>query len=220
MKFREACAPYFKSEHPLFMSNKPGGLPDGNTLLYTSLYLLIAKKLGHSRPPEDRAHLREIIDISTVYAGVLSRGPHKMDELTTKDDYIGVTAACQIYSVADAAIFYGYWRNKFKLLKYPGVVQSMALCEGEGLSLWGKILWSADIFFTTFSEADDTSGRILDFIKIEAYRRSDKDYWLCNWAVGRWRKDISKRYPQLLGELFSVYFSKHHPFAVYLANML
>lgn len=236
MSFRESARPYFLDRESEIMSNKPGEMPDNNGLLYTGTYFVLLNRLGELKD-SDNEHLRRVVDRCTPVWGLLYRHPSRRQH-TAHDDYIGVSAAASIIGEPFyAKIFFVYgerhgWvynhtdtytlKQWFKswFARLPGVVQHFKLCAGYKLSLFDQLWWALDIISTTRRDPDDTSGRILDWLKIQAYRKSKHNHWICNWAVDLWEADIRARYPRLMGDVFAVYFDEGHPFAKYMGGRL
>ena len=223
VSFQKYCEPYLKDG---MIIPRLGEEPDGNALLYTATYYIITDIL-HEATPQHRLDLYKLVVDSWMELGRLSRGPHKKSDPASHDDHSGIAATSLFYDTAHAIMIYNEWPWwKFWPL---GILPHLKLCAGKKLGVLDKLCWVANIYGTTFSKYDSTSGRILDWIKISAYERSYERSKIMQWAINKWRADIAKRYPHRMGDVFSVYFDRslelkeenmQHPFAVYMNGRL
>jgi len=233
VSYRERIKPYFVKENVL--SNKAGEDPDNNGVLYTGTHFVILDRLGFDYTDVDREIFETLSKDITARPGLIRRGKHKLQH-TAHDDYVGWSAAAFFLGYKNVArSFYDYgkenkwiynhtgvftWKQLAKSWFYriPGVIQHFKIMAEVGLSYWDQVLWGANLYSTTRKHKGATSGRILDWIKIQAYRKSGRRNWLCEKAINHFERDIRNRYPRLMGEVFEIYFHKTHPFALYMQN--
>lgn len=214
---------YFDNSTQYLMAPTPHSEPDGNGLLYTSTLYVMLCLHGFSRA-SDKDNFLKMVAYSSKQDGLLTRGPHKSDELTSHDDYIGVTSASAFFDSGIAKLIYDYgkdhgWFYGHRFFgRLLGLVQHFKLCAGIKLDLIDKLFWALDIYRTTWKHTGATSSRILDWLKIQVYKHKDGQSTICNWAVRKFENDISKRYSGKMGNVFSIYFDDKHPFSVIMKN--
>lgn len=221
-KFEKEASEYFEG---VFFKHSRGGNLDGNSILYSGHYALLYALLFGSYEKADWLSER-IYQDAKVDWGIISRGPHKIGDAQTHDDYLGLSTISFLGSGYVASVFYergpSYVRkgtNTFRdwfnsqFWRIPGVWQHIKLCAGYELNWFDKIFWSVGIVSTSLAKKDSTSGRILDWHLRSVYRISGKRYWLCDKAVNFVEKRNSKIYSNLMGDVFGIYFSKNHIFS-------
>ncbi len=219
-KFEKEAIPYF-SAWP-FMAHSSAGTLDGNCILYAGHYALLHYVLFGEYKAAD-AHSENIYSFTKVDWGIISRGPHKIGDPQTHDDYLGLCTISFLGSGYVARTIYergpSYVRkgtNTFRdwfnsqFWRIPGVWQHIKLCAGYDLNLFDQIFWSLGIVSTSLAKKESTSGRLMDWHLRHVYRISRKDYWLCNKAVEFVEKRNSKLYSNLMGDVFKIYFSAEH----------
>jgi hypothetical protein len=218
-RFEKESIEYFK-DWP-FMSHSNVGILDGNTILYSGHYALLHYLLfGTYKAAED--HSQKIYIDSKVDWGIINRGPHKPDDNQSHDDYIGLATMSFLGSGYVARLFYERGPSFYKrgsgsrawfnsqLWRIPGPWQHLKLCAGYDLNWFDRFWWSLGIVSTSFAKKESTSGRLMDWHLRHVYRISKKNYWLCNLAMDFVEKRNSKIYPNLMGDVFSIYFTKEH----------
>jgi hypothetical protein len=207
-------------------SNKPRELPDGNSLLYMGIRIVILNKFGLLTKDDCEWFIDAVKD---CYAkpGLLHRGANKK-YAQKHDDYMGVCAASHIVdpTIADDIARYGFLNGwiyqdmeddnplNFHFYRLAGVIQHIRVCAGLKLNLLDQLIWSASVVFTTFSNPGATSGRILKWLMVKSIE--NKGYLMCDIAAWWFKRDIKRRYPGLMGDVFAIYFSSEYPFSVYM----
>jgi hypothetical protein len=210
-KYKKEAEDYFQG---VFFKNSANGVLDGNAILYSGHYALLYALLFDNYPLADWLS-ESIYEESKLDWGIITRGPHKWEDNQSHDDYIGLATisflgkykwvAWQFKERGPSFHRKGRplraWFNS-QLWRIPGVWQH--------LNLFDKIFWSLGIFSTSFAKKESTSGRIMDWHLRSVYRLSKKNYWLCNKAMEFVEKRNAKIYPNLMGDVFSIYFTKDH----------
>ena len=216
--------PYF--QHYPFMSRYMDGGLDGNAILYAGHYgLLTAKLFGsydkakeHSAELYAKSHLKE-------RPGVITRGPHKWNDPQTHDDYVGLATLSFLGGGAAAWFIYSHgksnhwsffrggkiqdWFNA-QFWRLPGLVQHLKLCASENLNLFDRLWWAIGVAADAYSK--DASGKLLTWHYVSVYEMSGKKYFLCDWAVRKWKRSIIEAYPDSMGGIFRTYYEQTHPF--------
>jgi len=233
--FVQDCKDYFDKLG--YFKQSPTGEAGGNTLLDLSIYFLIKKRF-HGYSLSDGIRFTNIYDLSKRRRGVLNRSIYKEDDQQRHDDYVGEFASGsfldegvveEMYQAGGPFFYYNntgslrikdIWDSWF--MRLPGLIAHFKLCSDRDLNLLDQVLWFIDIISTSYKDSNRTSGRILDFCKIEVYKTSDRQYSICDWAVKIRERKIRKRYPRLMGQIFHIYYDRGnmnpknnyvHPFA-------
>lgn len=218
-KFQKEAAEYFQG---VFFKHSKDGVLDGNAILYSGHYALLYACLFGKFPLGD--WLSEAIYEEAKHDwGMITRGPHKWPDAQTHDDYIGLCTISFLGTGYVAKEIYRrgpvFWRKEIKgfrnwfnsqFWRIPGVWQHIKLCAGNEWNLFDKFFWSLGIVSTSLAKKESTSGRLMDWHLRHAYKISCKDYWLCNKAMDFVEKRNAKIYANLMGDVFSIYFTKDH----------
>lgn len=215
MNFREACKPYFNHEN--LIKNKPEDPDvDGNSYMYTSIYYIYLKLLGISNP-QDRIDLDNLIRRWEVMPGVLARaGDFKQGDQQNQDDYYYVLAACYMYDLDFPERVYqhgvdNFWvfdnfNKSFKFTNWwwplMGFKPFVECTSGRSFCEMRMVI---DVWFTTHRAPEDTSGRLIDSLKL-VVPSSER-------VKNIVRRDVNKHYPNGYQDLFGMYFKPVHPFA-------
>lgn len=223
--FIQEMLPYIVYD-PL-VSNRPGEQPDGNAVLYCGIAMVI--KCIYSKLDEgDFAWFSAVYRDCRKSRGLLTRGSHKANDYESHDDYIGFCAGAQLAHDTWAAEVLGYgathgwvydnsgisgtlsgWIRTWHV-RFPGQVQHYKLCARRPLGLLDRIWWAIGMVSLGASE----SGYQKRWLKYRAYKNQDLRYWLCDMAAAMWENGLRKRYPNLMGDVFAIYFKDtNHPFA-------
>lgn len=236
MTIFELSEPYFKNHH-LLMSNKPNDRLDGNAVGYTATLHIIADYLGENTV-ESRQDLKDMYFLVMKEPGLITRGPHKWNDRQAHDDPVMLASALYVNGCPEAGDFYKYgmdhgwfywtakqftWKTIASsfFLRLPGVVQTFRVCHDWPLGLYGKHLLGLDLLSTSLKHSGATSGRIMDWCKIQAYKQSGLDYPEVNDRIIGWENDICYKYPRKMGSVFEIYFQDaNHPFSVKMSNKL
>jgi len=240
--FRSDCAPYFTKRYH-YMTNRAGEMPDGNALAYTGIYYLMKQRF-QSLDDVDVLQFTTMVRYSQTDIGQLNRGIYKQNDQQRHDDYIPIMGAARFLSPSIAMeiwkhggfqLYYNntgskrikdLWDSWFNRLN--GVKAHFKMCVGYDLDFIDKIRWALDIWSTSRKTWNRTSGRILDFTKVEIYRHHGKKYWLCEWAVRKFERSVREKYPHMMGSVFHVFFDRGtietteyiHPFARWMRDKL
>ena len=228
--FRDACKPYFLF-FP-YMSNKPRGAPDNNTVLYTcGHYFSILKRLGELDPEIDEPHFRLIHKEITIAPGRYKRGPNKLQH-TAHDDIIGLSRGAQLLApdIASEIYLHGLnndWvynntgkRDAVTLFKswhwrIMGTSQHYKLCNDKQLTPFDEFAFSADKISTNFKPFSATSGRLLDLLKIWSYNDSSFKSEKCDDIEATFWGSINAKYKNGISDIYAKFFSKQHPFSIF-----
>lgn len=239
------AAPYFESTFP-FMRARVGEELDGNPISYSSIFCHILMDHFIETLQDERcldyvgALLEQIYEKSVRAPGFLSRGPHKLKDRQTHDDIVHfVTAASrvggmqkelnEIYNFCEI-MGWSYFiekpetmKERFQswLLRVPGFKSVVKAAAGKKLSFIEKLWLAFDIYTTTRSEKSSTSGRMMDWSKSKLFAGSTG---IVGWAFKKFDHDIRARYPNLMGDVFQIYFQRDdllvqkpsHVFAVWM----
>lgn len=221
------CGPYFT--HYPFMSRDPGGELDGNAILYAGTYGVLFQKLFKEYRDADE-HSSRIYAAAYVAAqpGIITRGPDKLNEPQTHDDYIGLCSLSNLGNGGVATVFYNYGKNHWwsffrkgqslkdwfndQFWRLPGVVQHIKLCASEKWNIFDSLWWALGVYASSFSSKDNSSGAILTWHMVTAYLQSNEKHWLCDLAVAKWKAKIIAKYPNAMGDVFRIYYGIGHPF--------
>jgi len=217
------------------MSHKPHGKMDGNPVLYTSTMFVIAHYLDQVTP-QLIDHCQKMYLLVQREPGLITRGPHKPKDRQAHDDPVGCSAGLYVLRLPEAKDFwkYGmehgwlYWTAKQLTLKnvgrqlffrLPGVIQHFTVCGDEELSKFDRFFTSVDFYSTAFKPRGATSGRIMDWDKIQAYKLYKKvngGYTEIDDAIVVWEDSLKRKYPNgFMGEVFGLFFGDNqHAFAV------
>lgn len=225
MSFKEECLPYIK-QYPL-ISNQIGQDPDGNAILYCGVAMAI-KDLYEDPDDGDWLWVASIYRECQKEVGLLTRGPHKKEDFQTHDDYVGMCylSARTNFMIAKSIVDYGKKHNwaydnvgeNSKTLfgwlacwhrRFAGQVEHYKICATDKLNIFEQIWWS--LGFLTIGKMTE-SGTQLRWLKLRAYQASPNKYWFCDKAAALWQNKIIKRYPNLMGDVFAIYYGKDHVF--------
>ncbi len=233
MKFLEDCLPYIV-RYPL-ISNQISQEPDGNAILYCGVAMAI--KDLYSEPDDgDWLWAAEIYRVCRKEVGLLTRGPHKVNDFQSHDDYVGmcylslrtnrmIAASIVGYGKSRSWIYDNTGRSKEGIIgwlscwhrRFPGQVEHYKICAGESLNLFEQIWWA--LGFISFGKRSE-SGIQMDWLKYQAYRRSGMKHWVCDKAASLWQNMMINRYPNLMGDVFRVYYGSNHVFARWMQGRL
>ena len=233
MTFKEESIPYIK-QYPL-ISNQIGQEPDGNAILYCGVAMAI-KDLYEEPDDGDWLWVAEIYRVCRKEIGLLTRGPHKFNDFETHDDYVGMCYLSLRTNIAIAASIVGYGKTHSWMYdntgtvsksilgwlrcwhrKFAGQVEHYKICAGEKLNLFEQIWWC--LGFISLGKRTE-SGIQLDWLKYRAYRASPNKYWLCDRAASLWQNMIINRYPNLMGDVFGIYYGPNHVFTRWMQGHL
>lgn len=231
LTWRDDLEPYL-AHYPL-MSNKPGELPDGNAVLYSSIAIMIHCRMFGP----DSFTVQWMIDLydnCRIAPGLISRGRHKHKDTQEHDDYLGIMAASkfseyltpakEIYKrgmatgwVYDEGVhksshavgkFFENWYARF-----PGFTDHAALCAEERASL---VMINFSFPFWNISGGSAQ----LDWVRKEVYRIADQKSPVTDYAVYLWESGIRKHREHLMGSVFEEYYNEAHPFSKWMRGLL
>lgn len=217
-----------------YISHDKNGDWSGNAILETSQYLWIKYIIDDILLPE---RLWDVYENAKVESGLLSRGSHKSKDPQTHDDYIGFVSVAGLLEPLLAWRIYNYgtghkwnymlpWTKDFRswfngqFWRMPGVVQTIKIAANEPLNLWDRFFLFLGFFGSTLSPANSTSGRLLGWCQLMIYEHKKLNYLLPNLGINLWKRDLKKHYPNLMGDVFSIYYGKDHPFAVFMHGII
>lgn len=226
-------AAYFKDAP--YMSNGPGIGVDGNALLYNGTRIVMRAD-GLIVTKEDIDQFNDAVNKAWVEPGLLNRGG-KPGDLQAYDDYVGIAAGAAFVNPDIAKVIASYGMNHcwyyanvkglpcsrnlgFIFGIKPGIPEHFKLAAGIDLNIFEQCLLAGSIVATTFSSPFSASGRILAWLQIKTFKNSNRKYWVMDWAAKVWEKDIIKRYPNKMGDVFGIYFSYKHPFSIYMTGKI
>lgn len=231
VKFKDDCRRYFVNG---LMGRNPGQL-DGNAILYTGVYYTILRILGDTS--DYSQEFKKAIEQAECYPGVFSRGPHKMRDRQSYDDYFGIFAGCYHtgnIEIAQRIYEHGvkhwwYYDNrpaelqKFTFSNYfqrmPGFIPTCRHVSAIDLKWWHEQMFQVEILSTEiFNSADDTSSRQKDFCLINTIR-DNSEYDIIQEAIQIRDKKFIYKYPNGMQDVFKIYFEPTHPFAVHSLGM-
>jgi hypothetical protein len=234
--FDLAAAPYFTKDP--YINHSLTESWSGNAILETCQYFLI-KKFHGELSKKDTDRLWRVYDDANVKGkvGLLSRGSHKPNDAQAHDDYVGFAACAGImekvlaYRVYRHGKSHGWayqipgttgFRNWFnaQFWRMPGVVQVIKMASREPLNFFDKLMLFFMFTGGIFSNSDSTSGRLLDWCVIVLYEHLNLDYALPNLGIKIWKSDIRRRYPNLIGDVFGIYYGREHVFAKFMLGNL
>jgi hypothetical protein len=204
-----------------YVSNKIGEQPDGNPILYQAVYLAIKRRF-ETDFDHDKFWVRDTYQDAMLEPGLISRGSHKKKDRQAHDDYIGLVYSSHITGEFTAALdiceygkkhnwfFYtadATW-NKAFFGRMPGFIAHVKLGCRIKLNIFDQIYW-----FLRVSFSGSESGKQLSFVMVDLYQTQPYRYKILDWAVARFEKAIKEGYPDLMGSVFGIYYSKDHLFA-------
>lgn len=223
-QFMDELHPYFEIPH--FVSNQIGQQPDGNAILYSGVAQAIKASYGE-KDHFDITWINEIYKQSQIVPGLINRGPHKKNDHQEHDDYVGLLyfAGRANPYIAKHVYYFGKVNGfiydntgisgfglKQKLScwhrRFPGQVEHYKLAAGLELNLLERIWWAIGILPIGSSE----SGIQLQWLKYKTYKESGKSYFITDAAIELWENRMRKRYPNLMGDIFSKYYGENHIF--------
>lgn len=227
-QFLDELAPYLKLD--FFVANQAGQDLDGNAILYTGVAQAI--KAQYDTPTnEDYFWLNNLYALSMKSPGLITRGPHKFNDHQSHDDYVGlcyfslkvnpwVARAVYCHGKANGFIYDNSGRSaqglKMKLScwhrRFPGQVEHYKICAELKLNLFDRIWWSIGMIPYGVSE----SGHQMKWLKYRAYKESKQKYFLCDIACRLWENYIRKKYMNLMGDVFKVYYGERHIFTCWM----
>ena len=232
-----------------YMKNKPEDVdPSGNTLLFTCDAFRIYEELparcqiGHAIILQD---LKQLLVETSVEPGLFKRKPGS-DEDQKHDDYIGISSSFSFYArlivqrgresgwffdwkepkmtfykalgaviLRKRALGYlGFWHGRF-----IGLTAHYRMCAGERLSIVDKISMYLAIFVAT-RKPHNESGFLNAYRRVRAMLKYAPDSKITSMASRRVLKQLDKYYGGQIRNVYSIYFSPLHPFALYAKNSL
>lgn len=224
---------YYDKTYPEFMKNNLDEPMDGNTILTTSMDLLIKYILFKHHPEYDfeneKLKFNKMSNQIFSENGFMNRGPHKIngsgvfdDDYQNHDDEIGWFAAASVFNPQRARIYRDHlqshgWtanNNESTLLRaifnsqrwrFAGYTYHADLCAGDHPSIWSQIAWCLSLVSAAFQGKNEASGRRMDLCKIWAQELSKQQFWLSKKAIEFWKRDCEKKYPNKIGDIFQVY---------------
>lgn len=231
LNWKKDLNPYLEN-YPL-MSNKPGELPDGNAVLYSSIAIIIHTRMFGQEPWAIK-WVSDLYDNCRIAPGIISRGRHKYKDTQEHDDYIGLMAASKfsgylipakeiyrrgmennwvydegVYKSSNAiGRFFENWYARF-----PGFTDHAAICAGEKASLV-----FIDLSFPFWKISAGSAQ--LDWVRKEAYRIGDQKCSATDYAVSLWEGGIRKHRRDLMGSVFAEYYNEAHPFAKWMRGLI
>lgn len=221
------------------MSHDQGQEPDGNGILYSSLYFLILKNWGELNA-QDLVHVHDIYTKCKVLPGLIDRGKDNLSE-EEQDDYYGLACASQITDPIIALDIYSYGKNhlwyfdnmqtargwaKIKLWfdlwfgRFPGFCAHIKFCAHEDPSLFDKCWWAFGMICGALGSKANTSGRQLEWCMYCAYSSQFHDSFICSLAARFWKNRLWAKFPNGMGDVFAGYFYTTHPFAVWMKGRI
>lgn len=210
----------------------PDYQPDGNSPVYFASYLAIKRRFL-TITLDDKYWFKDIYHDCLVEPGLTDRGSHKRGDRETHDNPLALAYASCVTGEFQACIdIYEYGKNHFWIYnnaklkglilrktihgRMPGFIQHLKLGVRKKLNLFDQIWWFLAVAFNS-----GESGLQLSFIMIDMYRIQPYTYWLCDKAVEMFENSVRKRYPNLMGDVYEIYFKKPaHPFARYMQGRL
>lgn len=218
------------------MSNIPLGDPDNNSVLYTcGHYFSILKKRGELDLVKDRAHFLDLYDAIKVGPGRYNRGENKLQH-NAFDDIIGLARGAQLLAPEVALEIYTHGLNNDWLYnntdkkdiltllsswhwRIAGTTQHYKICADKILTPFDRFAFGVDKTSTGFKPWSATSGRLLDWIKIESYYDTMYKNERCDEVARNFEASISNKYDNGISDVFGKYFSKAHPFSIFTINI-
>jgi len=233
LEWHRDIEPYLR-HYPL-MSNQAYQEPDGNPVLYSSIAIIIEVDL-FGADEHAAKFTKDLYQNAKKAPGIITRGRHKAFDTQEHDDVMGMIGASvfsgyiapaqEIYlagkksgwvynegvykSKSDIGRFFENWYNRF-----PGFVGLVKLGAGEKLSLWDKLSFAVSLL--TFS---GESGAQLDWVKVKVYERCTDKSWIIDKAVAYWKNKVRKKYPQLMGDVFKIYYGEGHFFTKWMKGRI
>lgn len=224
MTFEEAMIPFIDDNY--FVKHSSGNI-DGNADLYTGTYYLIKNRLSGLNQT-DKEHFEHSISQIEIEPGLIQRA-YKPDEFEAFDDYIGLLAADYFLKTGFGKRVYEYgkkhlfsWNNlnpkKWTLrglfIRVPAFYGLLKASAGRKLNFIDDIVFAIDLLLTERDEPGATSGRILDWHKVEVFKEAGGI--IAKWAIAKRNEEFAVKYPNLMGNVFGVYFNPEYPFAKYM----
>lgn len=208
----------------------------GNAILETAQFLWI-KDIVDGLDEADNMRLWAVYADAVVSPGLLSRGSHKKLDPQRHDDIVGFSSIAGRLEPILAERVYQHgnrngWEYKLPHLsglkewlnaqfwRMPGVVQTIKMAANKELSWFDKIWLSIDLVVGVTRHNGATSDRLMDWCIIKLYEHKRLDHWLVNLAIRVWKNDIRRRYPNLMGDVFTVYYGSNHVFARFMQGVL
>lgn len=213
------------------MSNRPHEKPDGNALLYIGTKMVMLSEYG-GLTLDAAKDFNASVTLSYVEPGLLNRA-NKPGDTEAFDDYIGVVAGAHKVNPGIAFDIYKYGSTHawvfsniphptpmqwlaFNFWRFPSFVPHLKIAAGIKINMLEQILLSIDIVASALSPASETSGRILNWLKIKTFE--NKGYVILEGAKQFWLWQLGRKYPQKMGDVFGKYFSYEHPFSLFMIN--
>jgi len=242
-KYMADEAAYFIKSFPL-MAHSSNGFPDGNAVHYACLNELIKLRVFENTPIYDhvfktsKRRVVQIYETVRLEPGLINRGPHKYLDQQKQDDYMTLCALAAVtkeYWIGKEIVSRGrknyfIWNNTDDhsiknlascfFIRIPGVYALFKLGAGEKLNSLDRFLLALGVISTSLSPKESTSGRILDFGLMTAWEYSGQRSGLVDWAIRRFREKMSELYPNLMGDVFGIYFSNQHLFSVWMRGKM
>lgn len=224
-------------DKPPYITHVKHGDWSGNAILETAQYFWI-KDIFDGLDGKDRLKLWDVYnDAGAGEPGLLTRGSHKAKDPQTHDDYVGFSSIAGRIDTVLAWRVYKYgdshkWNYKLPWLsgfrdwfngqfwRMPGVVQTIKMGADEPLTWWDQFWLFIGLVGGVFSSSDSTSGRLMDWCVVKLYEYKKLNYPLPNLGIRLWRWDIRRRYPNLMGDVFGIYYGKDHLFAIWMQGVL
>jgi hypothetical protein len=193
--------------------------PNNNMLSYTAQAVVCA--LYHPEFKDLIPDWLKATDLCEVRPGLYQRGPNNAEN-TSIDDYLSLAACdsgialCMYHYGKNNLGFYdvaspnqaGRWSTW--LWRFPGLVPHFKFGAHLHVYPLGRLFWAASVWLSARKPSQD--GLMQTSLMILTYQRSGQSSWLCNKAVGYWKRKLAKPIGQVFGE-YSGY--PNHPLAVY-----
>ena len=232
--FRKDAEEFFDAEDMFGQWRNPIARTTNNALLYSGTYYTILVMLGLARSPDLERFNKmcrscEVPVNGVPQPGLYFRHPNHSDMKQEHDDYVGMAAAAYHLDspIAKEIVKYGrdndwYYDSLHLTVKDPAkwhsrfgnIVPHYKACAKEVLGLVDQVFWALPTIFGAFGKKDNSSGIILDWLKIAPV---DGKYFICNIAIMIWRWRMRKAFPKGMADVFAIYFQNDggydHPFS-------
>ena len=200
----------------------------GNHLLITGTYYSILSLID-TISEKDRSDFVSVVTPCEVEPGLFNRNKGRLDK-EAHDDYIGVVSASYFLDAAFKrdVLQYGrahWWRfdndNDGDLeslfWRLPDFIPLVKAANGMTLNLFNILAFSVSLIANALSKKDDTSGIILRWLETQVMAKKS---WAIDVEIAFWKRQILKKYPGGMGDVFGIYYGKDHPFATAMAGKI
>lgn len=236
-------ATYFMDTFPL-MRHSAMGVLDGNAVHYACMNEIVKLCVFENTSAYEyiynqaKERCRKIYADCMVSPGLINRGHHKAPDQQRQDDYILLAALAAIvgekqigqHMLAHGRKHWFIWNNTRDkslknilgcfFLRIPGCVQVMKLAADEPLNWWDRFHMGVGFFFSSHEPVNSTSAKMMDFAVIKAFEAKGQNYFFPRWMSKIWKSKLSGMYPDLMGGVFSVFFSPIHLFSKWMAGKM